>query len=759
MKKFIIFAAFTLLSCFMHAQVGIGNTNPKSSLDISASSITTPSSTDGLLIPRIDDFPSPDPGADQDGMLVFATGNGTPSKGFYYWDQGTMNWIAVSNGSGIQKLDDLSDGKSDSDGTNNGSSIFLGINAGFNDDSNNNQNVGIGFGSLKNNISAGNNTAVGSNSMTSTTSGDGNTAVGSEALKNNTTGYHNVALGYEAALSNTTGIQNLAVGMQALRSNTTSSFHLAIGKEALYFLNGGSGNLALGYRSLYNTTFANDNVGVGLQSLFSNTTGSSNVGLGSNVLYNNMTGSQNVALGRDAGFNYSGSRSVFVGYQAGYDESNGNRLYIENSNADATNALIYGEFDNDILRTNGTFQIGVPSGTGYAFPTIDGSSGQVMTTNGAGQLSFASQGNEWSDGGSYIYPVDGNTKEVLIGTTSTGNGKLQVNGDGKDAAIETDINGTNNYGIYNLRDSGGAALKYGLYNDIGGNNFSFGAWGTYNRVTASGDGSRIGTYNIINSTGTGNKIAMWNYIPAADPGTHYGVYSDVQKGSGYAGYFIGRTSLGNTVANRYLMPAADGSTGQVMTTDGSGNVSFQAVPMDGTGTDDQTIDNFSLSGSTLGISLENDGQAPQTVDLSNINFNVSNFALAKMSMSVAQVHPVSSWTKQNFDTAVFDIGTNFDTAMDRFNVTEAGHYRVNASYRSSTNIVTNDLFGISVYVNGSAVKTYILNHYASGPVIRNVNTIIPLAVGDYVEIYFFANGALTVSNSTVYTEFYVERIR
>ena len=39
---------------------------------------------------------------------------------------------------------------------------------------------------------------------------------------------------------------------------------------------------------------------------------------------------------------------------------------------------------------------------------------------------------------------------------------------------------------------------------------------------------------------------------------------------------------------------------------------------DGTGTDDQTIDVFSLAGTTLSLSLENDGQATQTVDLSSL---------------------------------------------------------------------------------------------------------------------------------------------
>ena len=109
---------------------------------------------------------------------------GTPSEGFYYWDQGTSSWKSVG-GTGAQKLDDLSDGKSDSDGTQNGSSVFLGINAGAADDSSDNRNVGVGF----------------------------------EALENNSTGQSNTALGYLALETNTTGSENTAVGLSALRAN------------------------------------------------------------------------------------------------------------------------------------------------------------------------------------------------------------------------------------------------------------------------------------------------------------------------------------------------------------------------------------------------------------------------------------------------------------------------------------------------------------------------------------------------------------
>jgi hypothetical protein len=51
-----------------------------------------------------------------------------------------------------------------------------------------------------------------------------------------------------------------------------------------------------------------------------------------------------------SGFVSQGSGNIFIGYEAGYNEAGSNRMYISNSNADANNALLYGEFDNQVLR-------------------------------------------------------------------------------------------------------------------------------------------------------------------------------------------------------------------------------------------------------------------------------------------------------------------------------------------------------------------------------------------------------------------------
>ncbi len=57
-------------------------------------------------------------------------------------------------------------------------------------------------------------------------------------------------------------------------------------------------------------------------------------------------------LGAYAGEGVDVSGSVIIRYGAGTDKTSNNRLYIANS--DTSPPLIYGEFDNTLLRVNGT---------------------------------------------------------------------------------------------------------------------------------------------------------------------------------------------------------------------------------------------------------------------------------------------------------------------------------------------------------------------------------------------------------------------
>lgn len=93
-STYIFTALFTLfMTGLASAQVAVMHTNPKSIFDVEASNPAAPASTDGLLIPRVNALPATNPGADQDGMLIFLT---TPTteykKGHYYWDNTITKW-------------------------------------------------------------------------------------------------------------------------------------------------------------------------------------------------------------------------------------------------------------------------------------------------------------------------------------------------------------------------------------------------------------------------------------------------------------------------------------------------------------------------------------------------------------------------------------------------------------------------------------------------------------------------------------------
>lgn len=65
-------------------------------------------------------------------------------------------------------------------------------------------------------------------------------------------------------------------------------------------------------------------------------------------------------------FDHSKSGNVLIGCEAGALDTTDNKLYIENSMANSSYALIYGEFDNKIL----TFNADVGIGTSIPFAKL-----------------------------------------------------------------------------------------------------------------------------------------------------------------------------------------------------------------------------------------------------------------------------------------------------------------------------------------------------------------------------------------------------
>lgn len=168
--------------------------------------------------------------------------------------------------------------------------------------------------------------------------GTSNTFYGANA-GNNTTANDNTFIGKSAGRYNTTGIRNTSVGGFTGQDNITGNYNTNVGHSA------GRQNISGSF-----------NTAVGIHSSYENETGSNNVALGVFSGHLNFSGSNNVSLGYKAGFKNLGSGGVFLGFEAGSLETEGNKLYIDNSNT--VTPLIYGDFSTDILAVNGKLGIG-----------------------------------------------------------------------------------------------------------------------------------------------------------------------------------------------------------------------------------------------------------------------------------------------------------------------------------------------------------------------------------------------------------------
>jgi hypothetical protein len=95
MKNIILTIAFLNTMC-ISAQIGIYNTSPQAVLDVAATNMISPSSEEGVLIPRLTSFPVTDPGLAQNAMLIYMDNIATPlGEGFYYWDAIPKIWIKI----------------------------------------------------------------------------------------------------------------------------------------------------------------------------------------------------------------------------------------------------------------------------------------------------------------------------------------------------------------------------------------------------------------------------------------------------------------------------------------------------------------------------------------------------------------------------------------------------------------------------------------------------------------------------------------
>ncbi len=239
--------------------------------------------------------------------------------------------------------------------------VFVGSSAGVSNESGG-LNVFVGADAGLRNISGFSNVNIGVSAGYSNETGGDNIYIGYLSGYKSKASYNNVYLGYRSG-EFAESINNVYIGTEAGRGSSSilsnGSYNVSLGYNAGHVITSGASNVIIGNNSGSILSSGNGNTLVGAGAGLTVTTGLNNAFFGVNAGEGFTTGNNNVILGAHGGAHVTnaGSNNIFIGAYAGQMESNSGRLYIEPSSADKNSALIYGEFDNDVLRINGKLEV------------------------------------------------------------------------------------------------------------------------------------------------------------------------------------------------------------------------------------------------------------------------------------------------------------------------------------------------------------------------------------------------------------------
>lgn len=358
------------------------------------------------------------------------------------------------------------------------------------------------------------------------------------------------------------------------------------------------------------------------------------------------------------------------------------------TSANSTKTGVKTTFNGSSASGNNTFISNIDNTTGNSnrngiLQEFNGTSSSIATTIRGVKNDFKSTANYYAVVYGFENSFADNSNSFKYGLTNN----FLNGGSSQSTGVLNNFNGTS------------TGIAYGVYN--ASNNYNGLMYGMQNIFSGTGNNDHFGMFNYFDGTGTGNKYGVYNNFPTTAGGTHYGIYSNVQKSGSFAGYFLGNVSIGSNVLNNYILPTSRGTNGQIMQTDGSGNVSWVTPAI--TDTDDQATDIFSLTGDTLNLSLQNDGVATQTVDLSPLKDHDW--------YEVGGTTAPNAITDNKYTQGTVTIGTNTAATgvLDIDNATKATSLDINNTYVSNPvglNIDINSISGTKTGINVTQNGTY-----------------------------------------------------
>lgn len=291
-------------------------------------------------------------------------------------------------------------------------------------------------------------------------------------------------------------VNNMAIGMKG----TGETNYLGTG--AMAYSPGGFANTAFGTLTLSETQ-GDENTAIGSQAMRSNTAGSKNTAVGRASLGGNLTGNSNTAIGfntRVSSNNLSNTTAIGAG-----------------AIVSASNTIQLGDTNVVSVKTSGKLTTG-----SITLPNTDGTTGQVLSTNGSGVVSWITPSvvntanlvdvtSNQAIGGNKTFNSDILVNGIKIGKGTGQNDQNTAIGAG--ALNASNANGTRNtaVGAMALANYTGTSFDnntgVGYFNMIGlttgGGNTSVGAETMFN-VGAGTNNTGIGNQSLISTSGNNN---------------------------------------------------------------------------------------------------------------------------------------------------------------------------------------------------------------------------------------------------------------
>lgn len=437
-------------------------------------------------------------------------------------------------------------------------------------------NIAFGWSVLNRNISGNNNIGIGTGALYFNT-GSCNVGIGKEALYCNTTGSNNIAMGCRALFINQSGTGNIGIGANVLCANIGGSCNVAIGFSAMETATGGTHNIAMGYQALNDNTKGNYNIAIGCQALACNTCGLVNLAIGPGALFCNLSGCSNTAFGYNAlRNNISGCSNIITGsysfcsliggcYNMGYGGCSGGRIEKGDYNIAIGYTALCG-----LINACGSSNIAIGQSSMFCHCC-----GDVNIAIGQGVLCCL-------NGGNYNIAIG----TATMGHNTTGNCNIAL---GYNALC------TNSSGCLNIalgrqalfcNSSGNLNLGLGdsslAYNTTGCANTGVGYAALYENTT--------GHYNVVigysagwNVTGSSNVIigtcagygcgSMSNTLLIANNTACNLIYGEFNNKC---------ICIDNTLITCRLRVISGATSGYILTSDGSGNATWQLPAVTGT---------------------------------------------------------------------------------------------------------------------------------------------------------------------------------